>query len=54
MRVLNKWLIVHVYAIANIAINLRFYIFILLNLSFLTLSLSAKCECVNACVHVLD
>ncbi len=53
MRGLIKWLmVVQVYAIAHIAINFGFYIFILLNSFFLTFSLHATC--VSACVHVLD
>ncbi len=52
MRGLNKWLmVVQVYAIAHIAVNLGFHIFILLN-SFFPNSLNATC--VNVCVHVLD
>ncbi len=53
---LNRWLmVVQVYAIAHIAINLGFHVFILLNSSFPQfLSFCNFCECVNACVHVLD
>ncbi len=47
MQGLIKWLkVFQVYAIAHIAINLGFHIFILLNSSFL--------QRVNVCVHVLD
>ncbi len=55
-RGLNKWLmVVQVYAIAHIAINLGFHIFILLNSSFLTFSLLQRVnvECVF-CVRLVS
>ncbi len=51
MRGLNKWLmVVQVYAIAHIAVNLGFHIFILLNLFFPHLHLLQR---VNACVRLV-
>ncbi len=48
---------VQVYVLAHIAVNLGFHIFILLNSffpQFLSYCIVWMCECVNACVHVLD
>ncbi len=56
MRGLIKWLMVlQVNAIAHIAVNLGFHIFILLN-SFFPHFLSScnLCEWVSVCVYVLD
>ncbi len=57
MRGLNKWLmVVQVYAIAHIAVNLGFHIFILLNLSFpnfLSVCNVYECECMCSCVRLV-
>ncbi len=57
MRGLNKWLmVVQVYAIAHIAVNMGFHIFILLNSSFpyfLSFCNVWMCECMCSCVRLV-